>query len=307
MPPFSRLLVSATHRFTVMATMLGAGGAGMAEAAPAPEPEAEPPALALLRAPRPLVIAHRGFSTAAPENTLPAFRLALDAGADLVELDFRQSRDGELVVLHDATLDRTTDAITRWQQERIRVADRDWAELQTLEVAPSHPLGLSNVRLPRLAEAIEAILPGAVPLIERKAGPAAEVVALLRQRGWINHVVLQAFDWEFLRDVHRLEPSQVLGALGPPPSPGPGPRSDADQELTAAHLDTIRQVGARYVGWNRRVSRERVQDAHRRGLKVWIYTINDPAEARELLGRGVDGIITDNPAQLWKTLATTEP
>jgi glycerophosphoryl diester phosphodiesterase len=307
MPSLSGFLVRATRRFTVMATMLGSGGSGMAAPAPAPEPDAEPPALALLRSPRPLVIAHRGFSTAAPENTLPAFRLALDAEADLVELDFRQSRDGELVVLHDATLDRTTDAVIRWQQERIRVADRDWAELQTLEVAPSHPLGLSQVRLPRLAEAIEAIRPGAVPLIERKAGPAADVVDLLRQRGWINHVVLQAFDWEFLRDVHRLEPGQVLGALGPPPASGPGPRSDADEELTAAHLDTIQLLGARYVGWNRRVSRERVQDAHRRGLKVWIYTINDPAEARELLARGVDGVITDNPARLWKTLATAKP
>ena len=72
------------------------------------------PALELVARQRPLVIAHRGYSQFAPENTLPSFKLAMAAGADLVELDYYHSKDGKLVVIHDTTLDRTTDATNRW-------------------------------------------------------------------------------------------------------------------------------------------------------------------------------------------------
>ena len=84
----------------------------------------ELPAEHLLRIERPLVIAHRGYSALAPENTLPAFKAAVEAGADLVELDYRHSRDAVPIVIHDSTLDRTTDAVARWGGKDLPVRSR---------------------------------------------------------------------------------------------------------------------------------------------------------------------------------------
>ncbi|MBI4624015.1 MAG: hypothetical protein HY736_12465 [Verrucomicrobia bacterium] len=284
-----------------------ASAAVTATAADAPKINATTPvptALDLLRLKRPLVIAHRGFSTAAPENTLPAFELALTAGADLVELDYHHSSDGQLVVCHDPTLDRTTDAVGRWGQKGVRIADRTWADLSTLDAGSWFKPHFGGIRLPRLTEALDVIQPRSVTLVERKAGDAAPCVALLRERGLINRVVVHAFDWTYLREFHRLAPEQVLGALGPPSTRGGRKLGDDEKKLSAAYLDEIQAAGVKLVGWSKMVSREVVQEAHRRGLKVWIYTIDEPAVARELLDFGVDGIITNNPALIWKTLAT---
>ncbi|MCW5559481.1 MAG: hypothetical protein KIT22_16830 [Verrucomicrobiae bacterium] len=269
------------------------------------------PAAALIGSARPLVIAHRGYSAVAPENTLPAFERALAAGADLVELDYYHSRDGHLVVLHDATLDRTTDATNRWGGHGLRVADRTLSDLRSLQAgqwfAPPYP----GVQIPTLAEALATIQRGSVTLIERKGGDAAACVRLLREKDLVNRVVVQAFDWEYLRDYHRLEPAQVLGALGPPGSRDGRKLTDAEKQLSAGWLDEIRDLGARIAVWNRQVDAAAVEAAHARGLKVWVYTINESEAAVPLLSSGVDGIITDNPAVIWRSLAlraaTTAP
>src|SRR5882762_4302594 len=83
--------------------------------------ESSLPALKLIASPRPLVIGHRGYCQFAPENTLPSFKLAVAAGADLVELDYHHTKDGQLIVIHDPDLDRTTDATNRWGQHHIKV------------------------------------------------------------------------------------------------------------------------------------------------------------------------------------------
>ena len=85
--------------------------------------ELPPKAEALLKRDRPLVIAHRGYSSAAPENTLPAFRWAVEVEADLVELDYHHSKDQVLTVVHDGTLDRTTDAVQRWGKGPHKVSE----------------------------------------------------------------------------------------------------------------------------------------------------------------------------------------
>src|SRR6516165_3353371 len=91
------------------------------------------PALNLITAKRPLVIGHRGYPQLAPENTLPSFKLAMAAGADLVELDYHHTKDGKLIVIHDSALDRTTDAANRWSQKRIKVSSKTAAEIQSLD------------------------------------------------------------------------------------------------------------------------------------------------------------------------------
>src|SRR6266498_1326272 len=95
--------------------------------------ETDLPALKLIASPRPLVIGHRGYCQFAPENTLPSFKLAMAAGADLVELDYHHAKDGKLIVIHDGELDRTTDATNRWPEKRIKVSTKTATEIQALD------------------------------------------------------------------------------------------------------------------------------------------------------------------------------
>ncbi len=259
------------------------------------------PAELLLQSPRPLVIAHRGYPAAAPENTRPAFELALLAGADLIELDYHHSRDGVPVVMHDPTLDRTTDAAVKWGAPGQRVAGRTAAELQTLDAGAWFHPRFAGTPPPLLAEALDLIRRGGVTLIERKAGDAATCVRLLRERQLVNRVVVQSFDWDYLRDFHALIPEQVLGALGPRGRADGRPLTAEEKILGSAHLDEIAALGARVVVWSRDLTRESVAQAHARGLRVWVYTID--GSVPEFLALGVDGFITNHPPLLWKALA----
>ncbi len=262
------------------------------------------PALALLNAKRPLVIGHRGCCQFAPENTLPSFQLAMATGADLVELDYRHSKDGQLIVIHDGELDRTTDATNRWGGKHIKVEGRTAKEIQSLDGGGWFEAEFAGTKIPLLVEALDTIQKGSVTLIERKAGDAAACLKLLREEDLVNKVVVQSFDWEYLRSFHSQEPQQVLGALCPPKLLPDGRKPPAiAKELRAKWLDELRKTGAKVAVWNQRVSKEAVQLAHERGLPVWVYTINDPELANRLLDMGVDGIISNNTSLIWKTTA----
>lgn len=256
-------------------------------------------ALSLLQRKEPLIIAHRGFSAVAPENTLPAFDRALATGATMVELDYRVTRDGVPVVIHDATLDRTTDAKTRWGRRRLKVANRTSTELAELDAGSWFGTEFADTRIPTLAEALDLIHQrGGVTLIERKTGDAAACAALLQERNLVHAVVIQAFDWEYLSAMHELLPEQVLGALGPPDIWEGRTLSRSGKVLTPEWIDRAALHGIRVVGWNRHVTAEAVAHAHEAGLMVWIYTVDDTKTARALLDLGVDGLITNNPSAL---------
>lgn len=252
------------------------------------------PALQILDLKRPLVIAHRGDSAAAPENTLPSFAQALTTGADLVELDYHHSRDGVPVVMHDPTLDRTTDAAARWGRKDIRIDQTTTADLQTLDAGAWFGAAYAGTRVPLLTEALDTIQRGSLTLIERKAGDAATCAQLLQAHGLINRVVVQSFDWEFLRALHALVPEQVMGGLGP---------IGQEKAMNPAHVAAVRVMGASVIVWNETVTPEGIRAAHDDGLRVWVYTIDDPEKARALVALRVDGIITNKPALIRQTLS----
>ena len=258
---------------------------------------------ALLGESRPLIIAHRGYSALAPENTLPSFEYALTAGAHLVELDYHHSKDGVPIVIHDYDLDRTTDADELTGRKKSRVDSMSATDLQRFDAGKWFHARFAGTRLPLLAEALDTIQKRGVTLIERKAGDPATCIQLLKERNLINKVVVQAFDWAYLKEFHQLEPNQVLAALGPPSTYNGVKLSDAEKALSPKWNQTVKELGVRAVVWNKQVSKEAVADAHKQGLKVWVYTINDPQLARDLLNAGVDGIITDNPAIIFRALA----
>jgi len=266
--------------------------------------EAHSTAPKLLASKRPLVIGHRGYAQFAPENTFPSFEMAVAAGADLIELDYRRSKDGVLMVIHDPELNRTTDARLRWRRRHNRVESRTALEIQTLDAGSWFGHEFVGTRVPVLAEALEVIQRSSVALVERKAGDAAGLVKLLREKHLINKVIVQSFDWAFLRALHRLAPEQVIGALGPPKVLCNGRKPAAIfRRLNGPWLRELQKSGARVAVWNQQVSRSGIQVAHQRGIKVWVYTVNTQRRANRLLNVGVDGMITDNISLVWRTIA----
>lgn len=158
-----------------------------------------------------LKIAHRGYSSRYPENTLPAFAGAVAAGADMIELDVRLSRDGKLVVIHDATIDRTSDG-------RGRVADLALAELRRFSYACGMT-AFGRVPIPTLAEVIDCVGVQVMLNIEIKgrrpgsAGIEQALAALLRRKGAVDRIIVSAFDRRVLAEVKRADGQVRTGLL----------------------------------------------------------------------------------------------
>ena len=238
---------------------------------------------------RTLVIAHRGDSRRAPENTLPAFASALELGVDAIELDYVHSRDGVPVVFHDDTLERTTnarDVLPPAADGECEIADYDLADLRRLDAGSWFAPRFAGTQIPTLEETIELAAERAIVMVERKRGDAQACVELLARRGWENTAIVHSLDWRYLGDVHRLNERLLLGALG-------------DGPPTEAALDDAKSLGAAVVGWNNDfITPEAIRSIHARGLKCWIWTVDVPARARELIGWGVDGIISNVPGEI---------
>jgi len=259
--------------------------------APGADDVKKSPVAAAVESDRVLVIAHRGDSKVAPENTLPAFESAVNVGVDFVELDYYHSADDALVVFHDKSLDRCTDACQKWGGQKIPITKKSLADLRTLDAGTWFNAKFAGTKIPTLEEALEVIQPGSMTLIERKGGNAAACVELLKRKKLVPRVAVQAFDWKYLVDMHRLAPEIVLGALG-------------DKQLTPARLAEIEASGARFVGWNHEdITKADIDALHAKGLKAWVYTVDDPKVANRLLDWGIDGLISNTPARMKEMVA----
>jgi glycerophosphoryl diester phosphodiesterase len=246
------------------------------------------PAQKLVSAKKVLIIAHRGNSSEFPENTLPAFESAVKVGADLVELDYHHSADGVPCVLHDEMLSRTTDADDLLGIKEPLVCNYKHAELCRLDAGAWFDLKFAGTRLPTLEESLEAIQMGSVTLVERKAGDAATCVKLLEKKKLLDQLVVQSFDWEYVRQCRQLAPNLVLAALGGKPL------NDKRLEMAAA-------TGAQVIAWDHKeIKRPQIEAIHAKGLKAWVYTVDDPARAKQLIAAGIDGIITNVPQTMIK-------
>jgi glycerophosphoryl diester phosphodiesterase len=232
-----------------------------------------------------LVIAHRGDSRVAPENTLPAFVSALKAGADLVELDYYHSADGVPVVCHDADLDRTTNATALWGGSNLKLTSKNVAELKQLDAGSWFGRRFAATRIPTLAEALDTIQAGSMTLVERKGGDPLTCIELLKQKKLLDRLVVQSFDWDYLAECHRLAPQLTMAALG-------------NKKLDSAKLDQIAKTGASVVAWeDKNTDASTIAAIHARGWKAWVWTVDDPARIGQLVQAKIDGIITNRPSQ----------
>jgi glycerophosphoryl diester phosphodiesterase len=231
-----------------------------------------------------LVAGHRGASADHPENTAAAFRAAAAAGAQFVEFDVHQTRDGAWVVLHDATCDRTTDAVARYGRKGVRIAELDLAEVRTLDAGRWFAPACAGERIPTLAEALAAAAP-AVPMVEQKGGDAAALAAALQQLGAQDRVVVQSFDWAWLQEFHRAAPQVVVGALG-------------TGELDAERLAALPVTGARFVHWDHRTLTVAAAAAVQRGgWLLGVYTVDPELTMAGAARFGCDFVTTNRPAQ----------
>jgi glycerophosphoryl diester phosphodiesterase len=242
---------------------------------------------------RPLVLAHRGGSGLAPENTLAAFDAGLAAGADGLELDVRLSRDGIVVVHHDPVIDRTTDArgavstLTAGELARVDAGyhfDRDG----------THPFRRQGIGVPTLAHVL-ARYPDARVVVELKLNQpelATAAVDVVRRADALGRVCFGSFGRRVLRAVRALAPAAATSA-------------SYEDVRWALYRSWCRwplrrppyagfQVPER-AGRTRVVSPRFVDAAHQAGLGVQVWTVDDEADARRLLGWGVDALITDRP------------
>ena len=242
----------------------------------------------------PWVVAHRGASAEAPENTLAAVRRAVARGADLVEVDVQRTKDGALVVLHDTTLVRTTDVRRVFpRRSPWLVQDFTLEQLRRLDAGCWWSLHFAGERIPTLQEVVETTRHSGTGLLVEVKNPAlhpglaGDVAAALRAiPGYLDEVagtdrlVVQSFDAEAMQEHTRLEPSVPVGLLGTPSTADLGAIATWADQVNPAHWS----VGPAFV-----------ETVHRHGMRCQLWTVNRSMQLRRAIALGVDGIITNHP------------
>ncbi|MFC5835562.1 glycerophosphodiester phosphodiesterase [Nonomuraea insulae] len=245
------------------------------------------------------IVAHRGASAYAPENTIAAFELAASQGADMFELDVQETKDHQLVLMHDTTLARTTDAeqvfptLSPWN-----VRDLTLSQIRKLDAGSWRSGEYKGEPVPTLDETLSAMSGSELGLLLEVKDPAlypgieSRIAGELRRHSsWLapGRVVVQSFDWGSMRRFDRVLPQVPIGLLGTPTTAElPGLAKFADQvnppytTLTAAY----------------------VQRAHSLGMNVFAWTVDDPDAMLRMLTYRVDGIITNKPDVLRDVLST---
>ncbi len=227
-----------------------------------------------------LNIAHRGASGTFPENTLSAFRAAIDAGADMCELDVQLTRDGAVVVIHDDTVERTTDG-------KGEVAKLTLEELKRLDAGAKFKAGaIRGERIPTLDEVFYVTAGKCGLNIELKAGGVENLVAQIMQaRNAFGDSVVSSFDWDYLKKIQQLHFNIRVGLLAE--------EKPVDLMMNAVAMRAY-SINPR---WDM-VTADLCKAAHERGLMVYTWTVDADARMRALIECGVDGIMTNYPERL---------
>jgi len=223
-----------------------------------------------------IIIAHRGASGYAPENTLLSYQLALEYGARMIELDVRETLDGDLVCIHDSTVDRTTNGNGEVHSYTIK-------ELLDLDAG-------GGERIPLLEDVLKYASGTLQVNIELKViGVEKKVLDIVARYGMFQDIIISSFFNDALtvvRDLSEIAPTAILV-------------SKPKEELVRYALD----LKANAINPHHQlVSPELIQDAHAAGLRVYPWTVNDSQTMKELFAIGIDGLITDFPDRATNVL-----
>ncbi len=234
--------------------------------------------------PRPIIFAHRGDLSHAPENTLPSFQQALQKGADGVELDAKLTSDGHVIVIHDPTLDRTTDG-------KGRVASITLDAIRKLDAGKWFDEKFTGTKVPLLEEVFEMVGRDKMINIELtnystpRDGLVIKVCELIQRHNNHSQILFSSFFSSNLKIAAQTMPEIPRGLLASPGLIGLWARSFGfmfgDYQALHPHISNT--------------SREQMQRAHRLKRRVHVWTANTPEKINQLKDWGVDGIFTDDP------------
>ena len=254
-----------------------------------------------------VTIGHRGAAGSAPENTLAAVDMARRLGVDWVENDVQRTKDGQLVVMHDATLNRTTDARTLYPgRSPWKVADFTLADIERLDAGSWFGRGFAHQRVPTLDAYLARVDHNRQNLLLEIKNPrlypglARRIAARLRADGWLDaaharrRLMVQSFDAGALEAFHRLCPGVRTGLLGNPPV--------GRLRRYTGYVDTINPDASRLTNGYIAAVRA-VRGDHGKRLEVYPWIVDDPAEAVALTRLGANGIITNRPGAIRAALA----
>lgn len=239
----------------------------------------------------PPVIAHRGVRAEAPENTLAAFKLVPKSGAQWIEVDVKITHDGVPVLMHDDSIDRTTNG-------RGMMADINWSDVQKLDAGSWFDKKFTDERVPKLGEAMRFMIDNKLKLnLELKPCPgrtqATTMVALIEaSKVWPDHApppLISSFDMEALTIAAQLHPDWPRGVLL--------------EKWADNWVELIKKTSASFIGLDTSVlTQKRVAALVEAQIPVLCFTVNDPLRAKELLHWGVSAVFSDNPAEIIKAL-----
>lgn len=241
----------------------------------------------------PVIIAHRGFKRKHPENTLTAFEAAIDAGAKMIELDVTFSKDREVIVIHDDTLDRTTNGKGLVQKYSL-------SELKQLDAGSWFDPRFRGERIPTLGEVLDLVRNRVLLNIEIKISAyepdspcdsiEKQVLRLIRMTGCLDSVLLSSFEPAVLKSIVNAENRSRIALL-------------TEKLLTQKAWEYCKDLSL--FSWNpdyRSLTEGRVQEMHSKNIRVFPYTVNSLSDAKRLVEMGVDGFFTDDPALMISLL-----
>jgi glycerophosphoryl diester phosphodiesterase len=238
---------------------------------------------------RPLIIAHRGYRAKYPENTLAAFSAALDIGVKMIELDVMLTRDRKMVVIHDATLERTTDGHGQVNSYTLQ-------ELKELDAGSWFHPRFAGERLPALDQVLDLVSDRTLLNIEIKSNayeahhpPDAietQVVELVRRKNALTSVLISSFEWKILENVASMEDAPAIALISKYPAEG----------------DNVKLcIRLKAFSWHpncRELQYDQVKIMREQGIRVFPYNVDSPGEYQRMIQMDVDGIITSDPRLL---------
>jgi len=246
--------------------------------------------------PSPTIFAHRGASAYAPENTIAAFELALKQNADAIELDAKLTADGHVVVIHDQTVDRTTDGSGR-------VNKMSFAELRELDAGSHFDRAFRGEQIPILEEVFESVGKKIFINVELTNYTSItdnlpqKTAAIVKEFGVTEHVLFSSFNPIALLRIRRLLPETPIGLLALPGKKGALARSSLATLLGYQALHPEKDD----------VSQCLIEKTHQRGCRMYVYTVNEEEDIRRLVKMRVDGIFTDDPLRARRVINELRP
>lgn len=234
--------------------------------------------------PKPIIFAHRGASMYAPENTIEAFQLALQQGAEAIELDAKLTQDGEIVVIHDQTLERTTSGAGKVREYTLE-------QIRQLDAGSFFDLSFHHARVPALEEVLETFGKKIYINIELTNYASIydelpeKVAALIQKMGLEDYVLCSSFNPIALQRIKRLLPQIPIGLLTMRGSFGALARSLFTKTISFQSLHPEKSD----------VTYKLLNTWQKRNKKIFVYTVNEASEMEKLFRMGVDGIFTDDP------------